>query len=83
MREFEGPVHPAAATPAGRPHIPIRVIIERDEHERLGYRANPKSREMVEIAGAEENKRRQVLARFPIKFLDQARGRGEAKLRPP
>lgn len=40
-RKFERTINPAAATPPGRAHIPIRMIIERNKHERFAEPPNP------------------------------------------
>src|SRR2546421_9619609 len=44
-RQFQCAVDPAAAAPTRRPDIPVRMIIERDEHERFGQGSNPESGE--------------------------------------
>ena len=55
-RKLERAIDPAAATPARRPHVPIRVIIKRNEDERSGYLACPQRSEMMEISGAVNKK---------------------------
>src|SRR5205814_3761387 len=80
-RRFERPIDPAAATAARQAHVPVRVIIKRNEDEWFGHLAHPQRREMMEISGAEEDER--FLWRLLIKLFHQPRGRGEAKRRPP
>ena len=75
MRQFERPIYPAAATPARRPDVPVRMVVERDNYEWLGYLADPKGGEMMEIPGPVEDERRQRLLRFAVKFLGQTRRR--------
>jgi hypothetical protein len=39
--QFERPIHPAATAPVRRTHIPIRMIVERDQNEWLRHPARP------------------------------------------
>ena len=40
-RKFERAIHPAAATPARRAHVPVRMVIEGDKDERFAQPPNP------------------------------------------
>lgn len=51
MRKFERAIDPTAATPLRRPHIPIWMIIERDNDHRSRHPPNPESGQMMKIAG--------------------------------
>ena len=81
--QFEGPVHPAAATPAGWPHIPVRMIIEGNENERLNQTAHPERREMMKIARAVNHERRHPGTELAVKFFDQAARRRKTEARSP
>ena len=70
VRKFEGTVYPAAATPARRPHIPVRMIIERNENKGLRHASNPKCAQMMKIARAVEKKRRKFAANFLIELFN-------------
>ena len=53
VRQFQCAIDPAAATPARRANIPIRMIIKRDYGDGLIDISNPQGAEMVKIARAE------------------------------
>jgi len=82
-RQLERPINPAPATPAGRTHIPIRMVVERNEHERFGKPANPKATQVMKVAGTVNEKRTETRADVAKEFFDQARRRREAQARPP
>jgi len=83
LRQFESTIDPAAASPTRGADIPVRMIVEGHEHERLGKPANPEAAQVMEIAGAINKKRREPRIELAKKFLDQPRGRGETQTRPP
>jgi len=70
LRNLEGAIHPAAASPSRRAHVPIRMVIERDEHERLRQASNPKRTQMMKVARAIDEKRREAWAEFVEKSFD-------------
>ena len=78
-REFERAIDPAAATPAWRPHIPVRVIVKRNEDERFGHLAHPQRREMMEISGAVNQKPGKFAADLSIETLNYAGRCGETE----
>ena len=82
MRELQRAIDPAAATPFRRANVPIGMIIERNDDERLRDAANPERAQMVKVARAVKQKWREPRFEFAIELVDQARRRGEAKLRP-
>ena len=76
--ELQCAIHPAAASPLGRAHIPIRMIVERDEDDWFGDAAKSQRRQIMEIAGSVEQERRcEIPFLFSIKLNDQARRRGK------
>ena len=76
--ELQCTIHPAAASPLGRAHIPIRMIVERDEDDWFGDAAKSQRRQIMEIAGSVEQERRcEIPFLFSIKLNDQARRRGK------
>ena len=44
MRQFERAIDPSSTAPARRPHVPIRMIIERNNRERPCNATNPQRR---------------------------------------
>lgn len=84
VRQFQSAIDPAAAGPARRGDCPIRMIIERDDGERLRLAAaNPKRAEMMKIARAIKNEGRDARGEFPVKRFDQSRRSGKTQLRSP
>lgn len=69
-RQFQSAIDPAAAAPAWRTNVPIRMIIERDEDERFGEAPKPERAQMVKIAGAINEKRPEPRTELAKKFLD-------------
>src|SRR4051812_26129348 len=82
-RQFEGAINPAAAGPARRALIPIRMVIERNQDERPVQPAEPERGQMVEIAGTIDDEGRQLRTNLAIKFLDQPARRGKTQTRSP
>lgn len=84
VRKFQRAIHPTAAAPFRRAHVPIRVIIKRNQNNGLRDTPNPERSQIMKITGAVEQKRghemRFILA---VKLGDQTRRRREAQLRPP
>jgi hypothetical protein len=83
VRKFESAIYPAAATPFRRTDVPIRVIIERNKHERFGHPTHPERGKMMEIPGAINKKPRKLAADIVIEVFNQSRRRGETERRPP
>src|SRR5438034_3276278 len=76
LGKFQCAIQPSAAAPSRRPHVPVRVIVEGDNGDRLGDTPNPKRSQIMKIAGAEEQKRgRKLCFIFPVKLGDQTRRR--------
>lgn len=83
VRQLERAIDPGARAPARRRHRPIRMIIERNYRHAFGRMAKPERGQIMEIAGAVENERREPRLVFAIKVFDDARRRAEAQARPP
>ncbi len=83
MRQLQRAINPGAATPARRTHIPIRVIVEGNERDRLVRRSKPQSGQMMKVARAVEDKFRELRFDLAIKLLDRPRRSGEAEVRSP
>ena len=84
VRKFQRAIHPTAAAPFRRAHIPIGMIIKRNENNWLGDTPNPERSQMMKITGAVEQKRgHEMRFIFAVKPGDQTRRRGETQLRPP
>ena len=83
MREFQRTIDPAAAAPLRRANVPIGMIVERNNNERLRDAADPERAQVVKVTGAVKQKRRETRLKFAVELVDQARRRREAKLRPP
>jgi len=83
MRELQRTIDPAAAAPLRRANVPIGMIVERNNNERLRDTADPERAQMVKVARAVKQKGREPRLKFAVELVDQARRRGEAKLRPP
>lgn len=83
MRELQRTIDPAAAAPFWRTNVPIGMIVERNNDERLPDTPDPERAQMVKIARAIKQKWREPRFKFAIELVDQPRRHGEAKLRPP
>ena len=83
LRKLQRTIDPTAATPFRRSHIPVRMVIERDDNDRLADLPNPECGQVMKIARAVEQKWRKAAFEFAIKFLDQTRWRRKSKLRSP
>jgi len=73
-------IDPTATSPLWRAHIPVRMIIERNENERSSNATQSKSRQIVEVTRSVEQERRSEI-RFvlAIKLGNQTRRRREAQ----
>ena len=80
VRQLQCAIDPTAASPLWRAHIPVRMIIERNENEWSGNATESKRRQIVEVAGSVEQERRSEI-RFvlAIKLGDQTSRRREAQ----
>ena len=56
LRKLQRTIDPTAATPFRRSHIPVRMVIERDDNHRLAEAPNPECGQVMKIAGAVEQK---------------------------
>jgi hypothetical protein len=84
VRNFQRAIHPTAAAPFRRAHVPVRVIVEGDNGDRLGDKPNPERSQIMKITGAVEQKRgHEMRFIFAVKLGDQTRRRRETQLRPP
>ena len=70
MRKFERAIDPTATAPFRRAHIPIGVVIERDDNHRLAEASNPEGSQVMKIAGAVEQKGRKLRFELAIKFFN-------------
>src|SRR5437764_14949258 len=52
VRQFQGPIDPAAAARSRRPHVPIRVVIEGYQGERFANTTQPECAQVMKIARA-------------------------------
>src|SRR5947207_15397372 len=53
LRKFQGAIHPSAAAPFRRAHVPVRVIVEGDNGDRLGDTPNPERSQIMKIRSEE------------------------------
>ena len=84
LRKFQGAIHPSAAAPFRRAHVPVRVIVEGDDGDGLGDTPNPERSQIMKITRAEEQKRgRKLCFIFAVKLGDQPWRRRETQFRPP
>ena len=84
VRKFQRAIHPSAAAPFRRAHVPVRVIVEGDNSDGLGETPNPERSQIMKITGAVEQKRgRKLCLIFAVKLGDQPWRRGETQFRPP
>jgi len=82
--EFQCAVHPSATRPLRRPHIPIGMIIERNEDDRSGNRTQSERRQVVKVAGPVEQERScEIPVSLAKELFDQPRGRGKTQARAP
>ncbi len=70
LRELKRAIDPSAASPFGRTHIPVRMIVERNQNEGFTQPTKPKRTEIMEIARAVENEWRDLASEFAVEFLD-------------
>src|SRR5207237_754272 len=80
IRQLQCAIDPTAASPIGRAHIPVRMIIERNENERSSNATQSKRCQIVEVTRSVEQERRSEI-RFvlAIKLGYQTWRRGEAQ----
>src|SRR4051794_9697726 len=69
--------------PARRTPIPIRVIVEGDEHKGLRYSPQPERAQVMKIARAIEDKARELSRESLHEVFDHPRRRGEPQPRTP
>ncbi len=74
VRNLQRAIHPPAAGPLRRAHIPIWMIIERNKDDCSGNAAHSKRGQMMKVARAVKQKSRgEMYLMFAIKSFDQAR----------
>ena len=83
MRQFQGAIDPATATPAWRANIPVGVVIKRNQRDRFGDSSKPQSGQMMKIARTVKNESAEMRLNFAIKLFDCPGRSGETKERPP
>ena len=84
LRKFQSAIHPSAAAPFRRAHVPVWVIVEGHNSDRLGDTPNPERGQIMKITRAEEQKRgRKLRFIFAVKLGDQPWRRRETQFRPP
>src|SRR5205809_558923 len=71
--ELESAIDPTAASPLRRRDRPVRMIVERNENERLDESAQPKRAQVMIIARAVKRERREVRLNFEVKSFDDSR----------
>jgi hypothetical protein len=70
LRKLKRAIDPSAASPFRRTHIPIWMIIERNQNDGVIQPTKPKRAEIMEIARAIENEWRDLASEFAVEFLD-------------
>ena len=70
VREIEHAIDPAATTPFWRSNIPVGMIIKRNENNRLRDSTKPKRAQIMKIARAIEDERRELRIELAVKFFD-------------
>jgi len=70
VRELKRTIDPPTTAPFRRTHIPVRMIIKRNKNDWFVQSPKPKRTEIMEIARAIENERRNLLSEFVVEFLD-------------
>ena len=60
--EFQRAIDPSTAGPFRRPHIPIRMVVERNENDRFGDAAQPEGGQIMKIPRSIQQKRRREIA---------------------
>lgn len=83
VRQFERAIDPPATSPFRRRDRPVRMIIERNKDPRFGPASEPKRAQIMKIARAVENKRREPRFDIAIKLFDDSRGRAETQFGSP
>src|SRR4051794_34089606 len=68
--KFESAVDPAAASPAGRPQVPVWMVVERQKDKGIRDLPGPKRTQMMKIAGTIKYERGDSRFVFAVKFLD-------------
>lgn len=81
--KVEGAIDPSATRPFWRSDGPIRMIIERHEHEWLFDPAQPKRGEIMKIARAINDEGSNAVREIAIKVFDQAGRRAKTQTRTP
>src|SRR5437763_7922805 len=76
-------IDPAAAAPARRPNIPIRMIIKRYERYRLRSRSQPQTGQMMKVTRTIKDKFSELRRDLPIKLLNRPGRSGKSKPGPP
>lgn len=71
MRQLERAIDPTAAAPFWRTNIPIRMIIKRNKNNRISQPAKPKRAQVMEVAGAIENKWRKPRLELAVERFNQ------------
>src|ERR1700730_3458808 len=70
VRKFEGAIDPTAATPFWRTNVPVGMVVERNNNDRLRNSPNPKRGQMMKVARAVKQKRHKTRFKFAVKLLD-------------
>src|ERR1700744_4345433 len=73
LLDLERAIDPTTAGPLRRTNVPVRMIIERNQENPLRDSTNPKRAQVMKIARAIEQKRRDAPGKFPVELFDQSR----------
>jgi hypothetical protein len=82
-RELQRAIDPSAAGPFRRRNRPVWMIIKGNENARLLEPAQPKCGEIMKVAGAVHDKRREAAGHFVIKTFHHALRGTKTKARTP
>ena len=83
VRQIQCAIDPAAATPARRANIPVRMIIKRNQRDRFVGSSKPQSGQMMKVARAVKNESAEMRLNFATKLFDCPGRSRETKARPP
>src|SRR5437868_8501228 len=80
VRQFQGPIDPAAAAPSRRSHVPIGVVIERNQGERFANTTQPECAQVMKIARAVKHKFAEPRRGLAKEAFGRARRDGKTQL---
>ena len=80
VRQFKCAIDPAAATPARRTNIPVRMVIKRNQRDRFVDASKPQSGQVMKVAGAIENEFGKMRLNLAIKLFDYSGRSGKTEV---